>query len=61
LLSLFAFDLFRFGDIFGGQLTQLVLGLRVAYSGSMPPTFVGLRSQMSGLLGHGPALVKAIL
>jgi hypothetical protein len=49
----FAFDLFRSGDIFGGQFSQFGLRIGVAHSAGVPPAFVGLISQMDGALRHG--------
>ena len=40
---------------FGGQDTQLFLGLSVAHGGGVSPTLAGLISQIGGAYGHVPA------
>jgi hypothetical protein len=45
------FNLFRSNDIFSGQFTTLYLHFGVADPAGMPPTFVGLVSQIDGAWG----------
>ena len=46
--GLFAFNLFRLGDIFGGQFSQARLRFAVANILSVALTFGGLISQIDG-------------
>jgi hypothetical protein len=56
LTLFFVFNLFRSNDIFSGQFTKLYLHFGVADPAGVPPTFVGLISQIDGAWGHGVTL-----
>jgi hypothetical protein len=53
-MSLFAFDLYRLHDVFGGKLAKLNLRSSVAQSVGVAKAFGGLISQIGGAFGHAP-------